>query len=127
MGDDPSTGIDWSNENDRLLVCQMCIKLADVNGPLKCKDLHLQWTEGIVNEFYQQVRDQSASVEQALLPGSLCRHQARKSRNKPIRLMLYVGIRQIHSLSTISARCISVNPTTNKEALQASKIQFNSI
>lgn len=55
MGDDPSTGIDWSNENDRLLVCQMCIKLADVNGPLKCKDLHLQWTEGIVNEFYQQV------------------------------------------------------------------------
>lgn len=33
----------------------MCIKLADVNGPLKCKELHLQWTEGIVNEFYQQV------------------------------------------------------------------------
>lgn len=55
MGDDPSTGIDWSNENDRLLVCQMCIKLADINGPLKHKDLHLQWTEGIVNEFYEQV------------------------------------------------------------------------
>lgn len=61
VGDDPSTGIDWSNENDRLLVCQMCIKLADVNGPLKCKDLHLQWTEGIVNEFYQQVWMQSVS------------------------------------------------------------------
>lgn len=56
VGDDPSTGIDWSNENDRLLVCQMCIKLADINGPLKHKDLHLQWTEGIVNEFYEQVR-----------------------------------------------------------------------
>lgn len=55
VGDDPSTGIDWSNENDRLLVCQMCIKLADINGPLKHKDLHLQWTEGIVNEFYEQV------------------------------------------------------------------------
>ena len=55
VGDDSSTGIDWSNENDRLLVCQMCIKLADINGPLKCKDLHLQWTEGIVNEFYEQV------------------------------------------------------------------------
>lgn len=55
VGDDPTTGIDWSNENDRLLVCQMCIKLADINGPLKCKDLHLQWTEGIVNEFYEQV------------------------------------------------------------------------
>jgi len=48
-------GIDWTNENDRLLVCQMCIKLADINGPAKCKDLHLQWTEGIVNEFYEQV------------------------------------------------------------------------
>lgn len=60
MGDDPSTGIDWSNENDRLLVCQMCIKLADINGPLKHKDLHLQWTEGIVNEFYEQVCRQEA-------------------------------------------------------------------
>ncbi|XP_077453325.1 cGMP-inhibited 3',5'-cyclic phosphodiesterase 3A-like [Stigmatopora argus] len=60
VGDDPSSGIDWSNENDRLLVCQMCIKLADINGPLKCKDLHLQWTEGIVNEFYEQ-GDEEAS------------------------------------------------------------------
>ncbi|XP_042351791.1 cGMP-inhibited 3',5'-cyclic phosphodiesterase A-like isoform X2 [Plectropomus leopardus] len=59
VGDDPSTGIDWSNENDRLLVCQMCIKLADINGPLKCKDLHLQWTEGIVNEFYEQGDEES--------------------------------------------------------------------
>ncbi|XP_068173333.1 cGMP-inhibited 3',5'-cyclic phosphodiesterase 3A-like [Antennarius striatus] len=54
VGDDGVSGIDWTNENDRLLVCQMCIKLADVNGPLKCKELHLQWTEGIVNEFYEQ-------------------------------------------------------------------------
>lgn len=54
MNDD--VGIDWTNENDRLLVCQMCIKLADINGPAKCKDLHLQWTEGIVNEFYEQVK-----------------------------------------------------------------------
>lgn len=53
MNDD--VGIDWTNENDRLLVCQMCIKLADINGPAKCKELHLQWTEGIVNEFYEQV------------------------------------------------------------------------
>lgn len=62
VGDDPSTGVDWSNENDRLLVCQMCIKLADINGPLKCKDLHLQWTEGIVNEFYEQVGELSARL-----------------------------------------------------------------
>lgn len=55
VGDEGVSGINWTNENDRLLVCQMCIKLADVNGPLKCKELHLQWTEGIVNEFYEQV------------------------------------------------------------------------
>ncbi|KAM4720768.1 cGMP-inhibited 3',5'-cyclic phosphodiesterase 3B [Rhinophrynus dorsalis] len=47
-------GIDWGNENDRLLVCQVCIKLADINGPAKTRELHLKWTEGIVNEFYEQ-------------------------------------------------------------------------
>ncbi|KAK2842457.1 hypothetical protein Q5P01_012657 [Channa striata] len=57
---DESTSIDWSNENDRLLVCQMCIKLADINGPLKCKELHLQWTDGIVNEFYEQGDEESS-------------------------------------------------------------------
>ncbi|KAM3924887.1 cGMP-inhibited 3',5'-cyclic phosphodiesterase 3A-like [Leptodactylus fuscus] len=55
VNEDVGPGIDWTNENDRLLVCQMCIKLADINGPAKCKDLHLKWTEGIVNEFYEQV------------------------------------------------------------------------
>ncbi|XP_013860781.1 cGMP-inhibited 3',5'-cyclic phosphodiesterase A isoform X3 [Austrofundulus limnaeus] len=60
VGDEGLSGIDWTNENDRLLVCQMCIKLADVNGPLKCKELHLQWTEGIVNEFYEQGDEEAA-------------------------------------------------------------------
>lgn len=55
MNDVNSPGIDWTNENDRLLVCQVCIKLADINGPAKGRDLHLKWTEGIVNEFYEQV------------------------------------------------------------------------
>lgn len=55
MGDEGVSSIDFTNENDRMLVCQMCIKIADVNGPLKNKELHLQWTEGIVNEFYEQV------------------------------------------------------------------------
>lgn len=56
MNDVNSPGIDWTNENDRLLVCQVCIKLADINGPAKVRDLHLKWTEGIVNEFYEQVQ-----------------------------------------------------------------------
>lgn len=56
VNDVNSPGIDWTNENDRLLVCQVCIKLADINGPAKIRDLHLKWTEGIVNEFYEQVK-----------------------------------------------------------------------
>uniref|UniRef100_A0A672T9Z0 Phosphodiesterase n=1 Tax=Sinocyclocheilus grahami TaxID=75366 RepID=A0A672T9Z0_SINGR len=60
VGDDGCSSIDWTNENDRLLVCQMCIKLADINGPLKSKELHLQWTEGIVNEFYEQGDEESS-------------------------------------------------------------------
>lgn len=55
VNDINSHGIEWSNENDRLLACQICIKLADINGPAKVRELHLKWTEGIVNEFYEQV------------------------------------------------------------------------
>ncbi|XP_069479837.1 cGMP-inhibited 3',5'-cyclic phosphodiesterase 3B [Ambystoma mexicanum] len=54
VNNEHSPGLDWSNENDRLLVCQVCIKLADINGPAKERELHLKWTEGIVNEFYEQ-------------------------------------------------------------------------
>ncbi|KAM7335664.1 hypothetical protein ACRRTK_006141 [Alexandromys fortis] len=60
-------GIDWTNENDRLLVCQMCIKLADINGPAKCKELHLKWTEGIASEFYEQ-GDEEASLGLPISP-----------------------------------------------------------
>ncbi|XP_072312956.1 cGMP-inhibited 3',5'-cyclic phosphodiesterase 3A-like [Eucyclogobius newberryi] len=67
VGDEGVSSIDWTNENDRMLVCQMCIKIADVNGPLKNKELHLQWTEGIVNEFYEQ-GDEEASLGLPISP-----------------------------------------------------------
>ncbi|KAJ8340037.1 hypothetical protein SKAU_G00346700 [Synaphobranchus kaupii] len=67
VNDVDSPGIDWTNENDRLLVCQVCIKLADINGPAKCRELHLKWTEGIVNEFYEQ-GDEEASLELPISP-----------------------------------------------------------
>ena len=48
-------GIDWSQEADRLLTLQICIKMADISGPSKRRDLHTRWTERIVEEFYEQV------------------------------------------------------------------------
>lgn len=49
-------GIDWCQEADRLLTLQICIKMADISGPTKRRDLHTRWTERIVEEFYEQVQ-----------------------------------------------------------------------
>ncbi|XP_070544277.1 cGMP-inhibited 3',5'-cyclic phosphodiesterase 3A-like [Ptychodera flava] len=54
VNDPDASGIDWTAEPDRLLVSQMCIKLADISGPTKYKDLHISWTTRIAEEFYEQ-------------------------------------------------------------------------
>ena len=51
-----SCRLDWNCEATRLLVSQMIIKMADINAPLKDTELHIQWTERIIEEFYLQVR-----------------------------------------------------------------------
>lgn len=55
VNDADAPGIDWTNETDRLLAMQMCIKLADINGPCKIHNIHVQWTYRIAEEFYEQV------------------------------------------------------------------------
>ncbi|GFS82876.1 cGMP-inhibited 3',5'-cyclic phosphodiesterase B [Nephila pilipes] len=52
--DEDAPGIDWLSEADRLLAMEMCIKLADINGPCKRHDIHVQWTHRIAEEFYEQ-------------------------------------------------------------------------
>eukprot|EP00112_Aurelia_sp_Birch-Aquarium-sp1_P014326 Seg3083.2 transcript_id=Seg3083.2/GoldUCD/mRNA.D3Y31 product="cGMP-inhibited 3' 5'-cyclic phosphodiesterase A" protein_id=Seg3083.2/GoldUCD/D3Y31 len=54
VSQDQGGGLNWSNEADRLLVGQMCIKLSDISGPTKTWDLHHKWTKRIVEEFYLQ-------------------------------------------------------------------------
>ena len=55
VNDEDAPGIVWTSESDRLLVTNMVIKLADINGPCKYKDLHVSWTYRITEEFYEQV------------------------------------------------------------------------
>lgn len=58
--DEDAPGLDWMSETDRLLAMEMCIKLADINGPCKRHDIHVQWTYRIAEEFYEQGDEEAA-------------------------------------------------------------------
>jgi len=55
VNDADAVGIDWTAEADRLMVINMIVKMADINGPCKPTDIHLKWTDRITEEFYEQV------------------------------------------------------------------------
>ena len=52
------SGIDWASENDRLLVLEMLLKLSDIGGPTRPKDLHLAWVHRLSEEFFAQGDDE---------------------------------------------------------------------
>ena len=62
MNDVEAGGVDWTSETDRLMVANMVIKMADINGPCKKRELHLSWTERICEEFYEQVEGRKSTV-----------------------------------------------------------------
>ncbi|XP_078309706.1 cGMP-inhibited 3',5'-cyclic phosphodiesterase 3A-like isoform X2 [Crassostrea virginica] len=67
VNDEEAVGIDWTSETDRLLMMQMVIKLADINGPAKTHKLHVRWTERISEEFYEQ-GDEEARLGMPISP-----------------------------------------------------------
>ncbi|CAI9716861.1 cGMP-inhibited 3 3' [Octopus vulgaris] len=64
---DDAPGIEWNSEPDRMLVMQMVIKLADINGPAKKRSLHINWTRRISDEFYDQ-GDEEARLGMPISP-----------------------------------------------------------
>ena len=54
------SGIEWDKSSDRKLVLTMIMKASDVNNPTKPLNLGLQWTDMIMEEFFQQGDDERA-------------------------------------------------------------------
>ncbi|KAI0987969.1 hypothetical protein GJ496_011957 [Pomphorhynchus laevis] len=53
--------IEWSNSEERLLVCKMIIKIADVATPCKPLHIYLKWARCVQDEFYLQGDDEKAA------------------------------------------------------------------
>ena len=42
------------NDANRLMVCQMLIKMADISNLGKPREIHLEWAERVCTEFFEQ-------------------------------------------------------------------------
>ena len=69
-----------------MLVMQMIIKLADINGPCKARDLHVRWTYMIAEEFYEQ------GDEEARLGLTVSAHMDRKNPQIPRLQETFIGM-----------------------------------
>ena len=55
-----SGGLSLEKQTDRMLAMQMCLKIADINSPMKHKPLCCKWTYLVSREFYGQGDEERA-------------------------------------------------------------------
>jgi len=60
------------------MAINMIIKMADINGPCKPKELHLKWTDRITAEFYEQVGTVLSNLRGLLSPPVIKHTQHRR-------------------------------------------------
>lgn len=69
------------------MTLQICIKMADISGPSKRRDLHTRWTERIVEEFYEQVCSVSNKKGEKKEKNIQNNNNNNNKKNMPVRVL----------------------------------------